>query len=285
MEKKHGGDIMKVGYLRKSNDIDDYRYQKRKITNQNCDKVIVEEFETQFDYENSALKKGLSEMNPGDILIIETFRALGFTLLQALPFLNELEERQIDLKILDIKINTSHKHGELFELIRYLQESDRIINNEKLRLSGTIRKKKKTAGAKGLNQADIDKIISLRKQGKTLEEIVDITGKSFATVQKYTKSIAVQTGLSQEKIDEIIRLKKEGKKLVEIAEIAGVGYKTAQKYARSVNIQGRKLPTAKINSIKKLRKEGKSYAEIAEIAGVTNTTAHKYAKNVKISED
>lgn len=123
----------------------------------------------------------------GDQLIIDDLASLKRTLTELALFLKEIEQKNIDLIILNKdRIFDAMTDSEFFSFIKDTHNENQAVLNEKAK---QVRKISKSAGRPKLSQEKIDQIRDLRLEKKcTLKETAKICNVSIGTVHKYADS-------------------------------------------------------------------------------------------------
>ncbi|WJP96748.1 recombinase family protein [Macrococcus bovicus] len=182
---------MRYGYLRTINRFKDYNKQKEHLDNLKCVEIVEED--VHFDYENSKLKELINRMEAGDVLAVYSLKVLGMGMEPLLDFLEELDEKGLAIKIIDIKVDTSkQKYKNLFEYVKYIKETNHQLRNDRVTYSSKNRERKYNKYEKRKRGASIsfekeNEIKKMREKGYKLQEIADTLGVSYPTVQKYAK--------------------------------------------------------------------------------------------------
>lgn len=175
---------MKYGYINAPNKKKNYNKQNIAIRRHMVDEVIIED--VHFNYPNSKLKKFVEEAKKGDKLIVQTMSAIGLPFNQLLSFLKELQAKGIDIRILDVNIDTEKaKYQSFYEYVDYFMEMNRQLVSDRQYVNHE-KKFYKTRSPK-VTPEDHEEIHRLRKEGKTLMEITELMDLSYATIHKYAK--------------------------------------------------------------------------------------------------
>lgn len=80
-----------------------------------------------------------------------------------------------------------------------------------------------------------DQVVELRRQGKEIQEIAEITGLKENTVRTYVNGVKPDPGKAKKtKKEEAVELRRRGKSVPEIVEITGLSEKTVRTYVYGI---------------------------------------------------
>lgn len=134
----------------------------------------------------------------------------------------------------------------------------------------------------------VDRIVELGLSGNTINEIVDVTGVSYFTVNKYLKQNDINVKpdtrghrepIPQDVVDKIIELRLQGKTYIEIGDITGVSHSTAARYWLESGLDKKEQLTKKIVE---LSKQGLFSHEVAERLGISKHQVAYYRRKAGI---
>lgn len=183
---------MIYGYARVSTQDQKLETQIEELTNAGVEKIISEKI-TGIAKKKIMLENLIVSLKPSDTLFVTRMDRLGRNTVQLLQLVEELQEREINLVVLNLGIDTRTATGKFFlTIMAGFSELDRTMIKEK-QLNGIAlakkngvyrgRKKKYTDTHSGMNHA-----LELRKTtNKTVREICSITGISEASFYRRWK--------------------------------------------------------------------------------------------------
>lgn len=185
---------MIIGYARISDKSQEIGTQIEQLKKEGCDR-IVEEVITGIA-KDKKLNSLIDELEEGDILVATRVDRLGRSAIQILSLAEKLKEKKVDLKILDLGIDTRTLAGQLvLGVMSQIAEFERLQNKEKqMRGIKLARKKGKRLGRKadwtkaGLEQALQEYI----KGEKSVNEISDIYNIPRSTIYYYIRKSEIR---------------------------------------------------------------------------------------------
>ncbi len=154
-----------------------------------CDKIFQDKI-TGLATHRPALDEMLSLLREGDTLVVARFFRLGRSRDHVISLINELSERRVVFKALDVGIDSNTPAGKLIvSIFASLAEYDREVILEKTKAGQLLaRAKGKHIGRpKGINEANYNKVKKGFQRGLSVSEIVSLTGISTSSVKRYRK--------------------------------------------------------------------------------------------------
>lgn len=178
-----------IGYTRKTiNDLD-CSLQVKKLQQFHVDKIIEESPGlTETLTKTSLLEKTLDTMQPGDILVVTQLNRLGRSTRQLAQFIQQLEEKKLNLISLKENINTTNEQGILyFSFMKHLAEMECDLIKERTLIGlKEARKKGKIGGRPKTDAKVVKKIRRLYfEKNETIPYISNKCHVSIGTCYKY----------------------------------------------------------------------------------------------------
>lgn len=177
-----------IGYARGSliadNNLD---IQEITLKEAGCEAIFKENVKPgEFQQE---LNKCLQSLNSYDTLIISRLDRLGQTTKQLFKVIEDLRQRQIDLRIVDLNIDTNTSEGKSFFIIlEALKEMEYQLLRERTTISREAAKARgRRGGRKPINQEVIEKAKRMYAANKAVTEITNELSISRTTLYKYLK--------------------------------------------------------------------------------------------------
>src|SRR5260221_7068406 len=154
-----------------------------------CDRIFQDKI-TGMATHRPALDEMLSLLRDGDTLVVARFFRLGRSRDHVISLINELAERKVIFKALDVGIDSITPAGKLIiSIFASLAEYDREVILEKTKAGQILaRAKGKHIGRpKGINEENYSKVKKGFQRGLSVSEIVALTGISESSVKRYRK--------------------------------------------------------------------------------------------------
>lgn len=177
-----------MGYARGSTVVDlSLDEQVEILTAAGCEVIFKEHVKTGDAQEEFI--KCMKYLNSSDILIVSRLDRLGHTTKQLFKVVEELKQRHINLKILDLHIDTSSSEGINFYLIlESLKEMEFQLLRERTRVSRESAKMRgRTGGRNPIDQKVIEKAKQMYAANIAVAEITKELSISRTTLYKYLK--------------------------------------------------------------------------------------------------
>lgn len=174
-----------VGYARVSSIGQSLDIQLDKLAY--CDKVFQEKKSGTSD-KRPRLQECLEYVREGDTLVITRLDRLARSTLHLCQIAAELQQKQVDLKVLDQNINTSDATGRLlFNMLSAISQFETEIRSER-QMDGIQKAKEhgvKFGRRKKLTAQQIAAVRQRRKQGVLIKTLMKDYDMSKATVYRY----------------------------------------------------------------------------------------------------
>lgn len=179
-----------VGYARVSSVGQSLDVQEEKLQDAGVIKLYKEK-RSGLDSERPALKDCMEYMREGDVLVITKVDRLARSAEDLLRIINELEGKDIGLKVLDQPVDTTTSTGKAFlGMLAVFAQFETDIRKER-QMDGIAKAKEKGIkfGRKPVLTAEQEEeLIELRGQGLSLQKVADQMGISKGLVHKVLKA-------------------------------------------------------------------------------------------------
>lgn len=149
--------------------------------------------------------------------------------------------------------------------------------------------------AEGWTDEQVKKLIRLRKEGKSRDEIAMLIGRSVYSVGSKIEKLR-RTGeldsvhkmiVTDEKIEELIKLRNQGKGYTEISEIMGIKVRLVKSWIIKLIKAGRITPIPRkifkeemLDEMIRLREEGESYTKISRVMDINVSSVKRELKKL-----
>lgn len=125
---------MIIGYARVSTEDQKLNLQVQALEQAGCDMICEDLGQTGSHFGRTGLQNALSELNPGDTLVVWRLDRLGRSLSGLVKLVDELGHRQVHFQSVMEKIDTTSPGGRfMFHLMAALAEFERSIISERTR--------------------------------------------------------------------------------------------------------------------------------------------------------
>lgn len=180
---------MLIGYARVSTTDQNLEVQVQTLQQIGCDKIYAEK-RSGMNHDRPELNKMLDSLREGDTVVVTKLNRLGRSLLHTLKIIEDFKKQNINLKSLDLGIDTSTPSGKLLmnifaSLAQY--ERENILEQAKAGIEKAKRDGKQIGRPKGYDREKLEKISLLTDKGLTLKEISNLVGCHSNTVKRYKK--------------------------------------------------------------------------------------------------
>ena len=175
---------MKIGYARVSTNTQNLASQIDLLKAEGCER-IVSECKSGIDSNRGALNKLLSELQPGDILVVVKFDRLSRSLSDLLNLLDKIEASGGHLLSLSAQIDTRIPEGRLvFQILGAMAEFEmKLIRQRTLDGLATANARGRKGGRPlALNLIQIEEVVNLRNAGMTLANLAKKFGVCPSTI-------------------------------------------------------------------------------------------------------
>ena len=176
--------MAKVGYARVSTVDQDHTTQIERLNEAGCDKLFSEQKSGITRSNRTALDECLSYMREGDSLVITKIDRLARSARDLHNIVHEMEDRSINLIVLDQAIDTSTPTGKAFlGMLATFAEFETNIRKER-QLEGIAKAKQEGVytGRKATAQAKRADVLALLEKGMSKPKIAKELGTSVASV-------------------------------------------------------------------------------------------------------
>lgn len=181
--------MTKIGYARVSTLDQNLEMQLDELEKVGCSKIFKEkassvkkrpEFEKCFDY-----------LRAGDTLVVWKLDRLGRTTKKLLELIDTLRERDINLQIITLGVDTSTAAGRLFfTMMAGLAEMERELIRERTNAGlKAARARGRVGGRKKIDQDILNRAYIMYETKMTVEDITKTLNISRSTFYKYLKAI------------------------------------------------------------------------------------------------
>jgi DNA invertase Pin-like site-specific DNA recombinase len=177
------------GYARASTMDQDLDVQLQALKEFGCDRIFQDKISNIVTHRPS-LDEIVPILGEGDTLVVARFCRLGRSRDHVISLINELADRKVIFKALDIGIDSTTPTGKLvISIFASLAEYDHEVTMEKAKAGQILaREKGKHIGRpKGVNEENYDKVKKGFQRGLSVSEIVSLTGISESSVKRYRK--------------------------------------------------------------------------------------------------
>ncbi|MGE9516656.1 MAG: recombinase family protein [Solitalea-like symbiont of Acarus siro] len=180
---------MLIGYARVSTTDQNLEVQVQTLQQIGCDKIYAEK-RSGMNHNRPELNKMLDSLREGDTVVVTKLNRLGRSLLHTLKIIEDFKKQNINLKSLDLGIDTATPAGKLLmnifaSLAQY--ERENILEQAKAGIEKAKRDGKQIGRPKGYDREKLEKISLLTDKGLTLKEISNLVGCHSNTVKRYKK--------------------------------------------------------------------------------------------------
>lgn len=180
--------ISRVGYARVSTEDQNPDSQTDRLTTAGCVKVFTDTASGTLD-RRPQLDACLSYLRPGDQLVVTKLDRLGRSLRHLLALVTDLEQRKVDLVVLDQAIDTSTPVGKmLFAVIGAIAEFERDLISERTRAGlDAARARGRKGGRRPVMTAEKAKVARQMYDSRehTMAVIARTVGVSRATLYRH----------------------------------------------------------------------------------------------------
>lgn len=176
----------RIGYGRVSTADQTARSQEDALKAAQVDRLFVDTF-TGTKMSRPELDKALDQLRAGDVLVITRLDRLGRSTKDLLNIVSHLEERGVQLEVLEQSIDTSTPEGKLFfTMVAAFAEFEReIMRSRTIDGLAAARARGKLGGRKPvMSQTRIEAAYKMYSDGRQVSDIADIFGVSRPTIYR-----------------------------------------------------------------------------------------------------
>ena len=179
------------GYARVSSADQNLDTQLEALQKIGCDQIFQDKI-TGISTKRPALDELLSQLRPGDTVVVARFFRLGRSRDHLISLLSHFTKQEVQFRALDLGVDSATPAGKLvLQIFSALAEYDRESLLEKTRAGQLLAasKGKHIGRPKGLNREKFAKVKKAVERGLSVAETVSLTGISMSSVKRYRKLI------------------------------------------------------------------------------------------------
>lgn len=154
-----------------------------------CQRIFQDKI-TAISLKRPALDELLSQLRPGDTIIVACFFRLGRNRDHAIKLVHSFHQKGVHFKALDLGIDTTTPSGKFMtSIFASLAEYDRMVMLEKTRVGQQMAaaQGKHVGRPRGLSSDNLSKVKMSMEKGLSMAEIVELTGISLSSVKRYRR--------------------------------------------------------------------------------------------------
>lgn len=176
---------MKIGYMRTSTDKQSGDLQEDALNEAGCDKIYSDRASGR-NMKRPAFNLMLSEVKPGDVIVVWKLDRLGRSFIQVVQTVNDFAARNIEFISLTETIDTTTAMGEfVFHTMAALVQLERQIISERTRAGLAATKARGTRlGRPKTVQPHAAAILRLQAEGHSIRDIARMLGINRGKVQR-----------------------------------------------------------------------------------------------------
>lgn len=178
--------MSKIGYARVSTNDQKLDSQIDMLKSYGCGQIFSEKVSGR-KHIRTELDRCLDYMREGDTLVLTKLDRLGRTTRQLIELSQLLENRSIDLEIIDININTKDARGKMFftMMSAFAELEENLLNERNNKALESARARGKMGGRPKISIDKERMVISLYKsQEHTINEIISMTNVSRGAIYR-----------------------------------------------------------------------------------------------------
>ena len=178
----------KIGYARVSTTDQNLDLQIDELNKVGCTKIFQEKVSS--TKKRTEFEKCIEYLRSGDTLVVWKLDRLGRTTKKLLELIDDLEERNINLQIITLGIDTSSAAGRLFfTMMAGLAEMERELIRERTKAGlDAARTRGRLGGRKPINQDILHRALIMYEANMAVEDITKTLKISRSTFYKYLKN-------------------------------------------------------------------------------------------------
>ena len=181
----------RIGYGRVSTTDQTTRSQEDALKAAKVDRLFVDTY-TGTKMSRPELDKALDQLRTGDVLVITRLDRLGRSTKDLLTIVSTLEEKGVQLEVLEQSIDTSTAEGKLFfTMVAAFAEFEREIMRARTKDGlAAARARGRLGGRKPkLSKSQIAEIRRLYEEGRPVQDIGDLFSVSRPTIYRALESL------------------------------------------------------------------------------------------------
>ncbi len=178
---------IKVGYGRVSTSGQSLDIQKQRLVESGCEKIFAEKFSGKSGSQRAQLEAALDYIREGDIFMVTKLDRLARSVVDLANIAKLLEEKKVDLVVLDQQVDTTSATGRLlFYMISAIGEFERDMINQRTSEGRAVAKAK---GVK-FGRKSVLESMSAVKQKQLVREFDqgDVSKEDLATKYKISRA-------------------------------------------------------------------------------------------------
>jgi len=183
------------GYARVSSADQNLDTQIEALQKIRCDQIFQDKI-TGISTKRPALDELLSQLRPGDTVVVARFFRLGRSRDHLISLLSHFSKQEVQFRALDLGVDSATPAGKLvLQIFAALAEYDRESLLEKTRAGQLLAaaKGKHMGRPKGLNVEKLAKVKKAFERGLSVAETVSLTGISMSSIKRYRKQLEKAT--------------------------------------------------------------------------------------------
>lgn len=176
----------RIGYGRISTTDQNANSQQDALKRANIDRLFIDTF-TGTKASRPELDKVREQLREGDVLVITRLDRLGRSTKDLLTIVGELEDKGIQLEVLEQSIDTSNPEGKLFfTMVAAFAEFEReLMRSRTMDGLAAARARGRLGGRKPkLSERQVSEAIRLYNDGTAVQEIADLFSTSRPTIYR-----------------------------------------------------------------------------------------------------
>lgn len=184
--------MAKIGYARVSTGEQNLSLQLDALTAAGCEQVYQDEGISGSKIERNGLIQALTELQPGDTLVVWKLDRLGRSLGHLCEMLDDFGKRKIEFQSLTDGIDTTTPGGKLvFHIMGALSEFESALIGERTKagMQAAKRRGKRMGRPPALSDTQVRHLESLINSGKSQREAAELLGVSPNTVWRAVQNI------------------------------------------------------------------------------------------------
>jgi len=179
--------MARVGYARVSSASQSLEVQLLKL--KDCDKIFTEKISAR-TAKRPQLQAALDWVREGDVFIVTKLDRLARSTRDLLNIVNLLDEKRVDIRVIDQSIDTGTPAGRLMiSMLGAIAEFENDLRRERQAEGVEVAKRKGVVfGRKAsLQKEEVDELRIKRKQGRLIKDLMIEFSLSKASVYRYLK--------------------------------------------------------------------------------------------------
>ena len=183
----------RIGYGRISTTDQNASSQEDALNRANVDRLFIDTF-TGTKMSRPELDKALDQLRSGDVLVTTRLDRLGRSTKDLLTIVGALEDKGVQLEVLERSIDTSTPEGKLFfTMVAAFAEFERqIMRSRTMDGLAAARARGRLGGRKPkLSEKQITEVTRLYNEGKSVQDIADLFAVSRPTIYRALESTRV----------------------------------------------------------------------------------------------